>query len=151
MKFLFFLLLLLSNCICGLLADECQYILKSDPEIEQAEILLANLNREIQSFLRSKEHNLFLLEDDLQEEGLLDSELQAIHMLESKIQAVQPLFLEFRKRLAEMVSFDYGDNSQSYSHLSFSILEITKWYVKFIEETLFPRDNGKSPNDESIE
>lgn len=144
MKNYFLAFFLFSCCFGHLPASEGQPILKSNPEIEKANALLENLNRDMQVFLESRRHNLHLSEDYLKQKGEWEKEVKILNALDEKVSAVQNLFLEFRNNLSEMVALDFGDNSHAYSHFSYSILEVTKWYVKYIEEMLFPRDKGKN-------
>lgn len=60
--------------------------------------------------------------------------------LEEDVIQVQKAFLDFRNKVASTFSSNYGDSQYGYSMNANANLELTEWYIDYMEKNLFPID-----------
>ncbi len=139
MKMLYLFLLFLYS-----LSADINSTLKAEENLEKADQLIENLQSEINWFFKYISPNKTPISSD-PEERKLEEELikkwsdEHAQVVES-VNNLQKAFLDFRDKMAEALSIRFTQNQYGTSRYALSTLEITEWYVKYMEENLFPSD-----------
>lgn len=120
---------------------ESPYILEGDRRLEEADKKWENFQEEIKWFLEYTKPPTTDLGNIESETDVKREWVQQYDEFSKNISDLQDEFLKFRTKVVNCILTNAGGNS-SHQFLSYSssLLEVTHWYVNYMEKTLFPHD-----------
>lgn len=113
-------------------------------KIAEANERLKVFNKELEWFDYFRSEMALKLEESLKEKKLWEVQLLQDQELRIRLEYIQDSFKKFRESTARVIALSVDDDTGQIVIEATVYLEMTKWFIKYVEEMLFPQGWNES-------
>lgn len=113
-------------------------------KIAEANERLKVFNKELEWFEYFRSEMALKLEESLKEKKLWEAQLLQDQELRIRLEYIQDSFKKFRENTARVISLSLDDDTRQIAMEAIVHLDMTKWFIKYVEDTLFPQGWNES-------